>query len=95
MSNGHGERRVGSGYINTDASQLVTPSLTIGERRTFVVTATVNSCTNLTNTARASWSIGNDEATALSPTPFRYHRHRLLLEEPNVSLTRTRLLCLL
>ncbi|MCP4542246.1 MAG: DUF11 domain-containing protein [Chloroflexi bacterium] len=86
----------GIGYINTDDGELTTiPLLSIGERRSFNVTATVNSCTDLTNIAEASWSIGNEPnregqvlGTSAHPvsdtTDVAY-----LLETPNVSIAAT------
>ncbi len=84
----------GAGYSNTDDSELAPiPLLAIGQRQTFNVTATVNSCTDLTNVAEASWSIGNEEnrtgqilGTRTNPvsdtTDVAY-----LLTSPDVSVT--------
>ncbi len=63
---------IGAGYANVDLSNIpasVVPLLTIGERRDYVVTATINSCNNLTNTVQAYWSIGNDEGDGIPANP--------------------------
>ncbi|MCK6625359.1 MAG: hypothetical protein L6R45_09300 [Anaerolineae bacterium] len=80
---------IGIGYTNVDFSQLnVTPfTLTVGERRSFVVTATINSCNNLTNTGRTWWSIGNSEGDGLITNPATDTADiAYLLEEPAISL---------
>ncbi|MBU0705386.1 MAG: DUF11 domain-containing protein, partial [Chloroflexi bacterium] len=80
----------GAGYTNTNASDLAVPPfhLDIGERRTFAVTATVNSCNNLTNTALASWSIGNEEGDGTTARPVSDTTDvAYLLESPNIALT--------
>ncbi|MCQ3978040.1 MAG: hypothetical protein DPW09_31835, partial [Anaerolineae bacterium] len=80
---------IGIGYTNVDFSQLnVTPfTLTVGERRSFVVTATINSCNNLTNTGQTWWSIGNSEGDGLITNPATDTADiAYLLEEPAISL---------
>ncbi|RMF02417.1 MAG: DUF11 domain-containing protein, partial [Chloroflexi bacterium] len=61
----------GIGYTNVQNNFPLTPIsvMTIGQRINYVVTATVNSCNNLTNTAFAYWSIGNDEGNGTQSNP--------------------------
>ncbi|MBN1583127.1 MAG: DUF11 domain-containing protein, partial [Anaerolineae bacterium] len=61
----------GIGYTDVDISELMVPAfhITVGGQHNFVVTATINSCTNLTNTALSWWSIGNEDGTGSSATP--------------------------
>ncbi|HHY55738.1 MAG TPA: DUF11 domain-containing protein, partial [Chloroflexi bacterium] len=79
----------GAGYVNTDLSQLPTEPITLaaGAAATFYVTGTVNSCTNLTNTARAWWSIGNADNTATITSPASSQVDvRFNLVNPNVTI---------
>ncbi|MFZ5919254.1 MAG: hypothetical protein ACOYZ7_20170 [Chloroflexota bacterium] len=79
----------GAGYTSTNASELaVSPfHLAIGERRTFAVTATVNSCNNLTNTALAAWNIGNEEGDGTAANPVSDTVDvAYLLESPDITL---------
>ncbi len=80
----------GAGYTNTNASELSIPPfhLDIGDRRNFVVTATVNSCNNLTDTAFAHWSIGNDEGDGIPSNPVSDTTDvAYLLQAPDINLS--------
>jgi len=67
--------------------------LTIGQRNTFHVTATVNSCVSLTNIAQAYWTIGNEPnrdgiTLGMSGDPVSDTTDvAYLLETPDVSVT--------
>ncbi|MCS6825189.1 MAG: DUF1080 domain-containing protein, partial [Caldilinea sp.] len=79
----------GAGYINTDVSQLPTEPITLapGASATFYVTGTVNACSQLTNTAQAWWSIGNQDGTGTITNPASSHIDvRFNLVNPTVSL---------
>jgi len=62
---------IGAGYTNVDFSQIPSEpiTLTVGSEISFPITATVASCENLTNTARAYWNIGNQDGTGTSTNP--------------------------
>jgi len=79
----------GGGYIATDVSALPTTpiTLTANQSASYVVTGTVNSCNQLTNTASAHWGIGNQDATATITTPWTSQTDVIFtLERPNVTL---------
>ncbi|MCG3209108.1 MAG: hypothetical protein FOGNACKC_02727 [Anaerolineae bacterium] len=62
----------GSGYTNLVSTLPTTiPVLAIGERRNYALTGTINSCTNLNNSAFAYWTIGNDEGNGTLANPVR------------------------
>ena len=53
----------------------------------YIVSGTIASCTNLTNTVQASWSIGNADATGTSTNPVRDAADVIFrLEEPVVKV---------
>ncbi|MCL4829582.1 MAG: hypothetical protein KJZ95_19605, partial [Caldilinea sp.] len=79
----------GAGYINSDLSGLPTEPITLeaGASATYYVTGTVNACSQLTNTAQAWWSIGNQDATATITNPASSQVDvRFNLVNPSVSL---------
>lgn len=79
----------GAGYVGADLSQLPTAPITLeaGASATYYVTGTVNACRELTNTAKAWWSIGNQDATATITDPASSQVDvRFNLVNPSVSL---------
>jgi hypothetical protein len=79
----------GGGYVATDTSALPTApiTLTANQAISYIVTGTVNSCTQLTNTALAHWSIGNQDGTATTTNPWTSQTDVIFtLEKPNVTL---------
>ena len=79
---------IGSGYDSRQVSPPQTPiTLLAGEDQDYIVTATIESCTNLTHTAEAYWSIGNKNGTATSANPIGEEADVVLdLEDPEVSV---------
>ncbi|OUC08026.1 hypothetical protein RY27_11440, partial [Litorilinea aerophila] len=79
---------IGSGYANVTLPPATPVDLAVGENFQYVVTATVASCTNLTNTVAATWSIGNADGTGTSGNPVTDEVDVLFsLEDPAVSVT--------
>ncbi len=65
---------LGAGYAPT--SVVIDPApgpvdLAVNEERSYMVSARIESCTNLTQTAAASWSIGNADGTGTAIQPVR------------------------
>ncbi len=61
---------IGGGYFAvTNPSPTAPVDLAPNQSRTYYVTGTIASCTNLTNTVRASWSIGNADGTGTTANP--------------------------
>lgn len=81
---------IGSGYTGYQDTLPGAPIsiMEISERRNFVVTATINACQNLTNTALAWWNIGNDEGDGIITNPVKSNVNvKYLLTNPQLSLT--------
>jgi len=85
---------IGSGFTNVNLGGLPTAifTLAVGQWQSFTVTAQINSCTNLTDTVRASWSCGNDDGSGTASNPVNATADiAFLLEIPDISLSTTSL----
>jgi uncharacterized repeat protein (TIGR01451 family) len=61
---------MGAGLINQQGLTTATiAALAPGASQQYVVTATVNSCTNLTNTVAAAWTCGNQDGAGTPANP--------------------------
>ena len=79
---------IGSGYtglsVNPSPANI---TLAPEESQDYEVSATIASCTNLTNTISANWSIGNSDGTATVGNPLTDEVDVVfLLEEPDISV---------
>ncbi|MDM8521523.1 SdrD B-like domain-containing protein, partial [Anaerolineales bacterium HSG6] len=81
----------GAGYTSEDLNEIAASTpfhLSIGQRANFGVTATINSCVNLTNTAQAYWEYGNEENTGTSSNPVQDSTDvAYLLNNPDISIS--------
>ena len=79
---------IGAGYANFSIFPTPAPvDLAVGQIQSYTVSAAVASCTNLTNTAAAAWSIGNADTTATAIDPVSDTVDLILnLEDPGVSV---------
>ncbi|MBP7687494.1 MAG: DUF11 domain-containing protein, partial [Thermoflexales bacterium] len=76
--------------VNYGSLPFTIGQLAPNEFRSYTVSARVNACSPLRNTAAAYWSCGNVDSTATSTTPVSTSASvKFLLEVPNVSLAVT------
>jgi len=78
----------GSGLAGLSVSPALTPvDLQPEQNKTYTVTAQIAACTDLTNQARADWTIGNQDGTATSASPVTDNADIIFnLEDPNLQI---------
>ena len=79
---------IGGGFAGLSIQPPMTPiTLTPNAAQVYTVTATIASCTNLTNTVKAWWSIGNSDGTGTPANPVDNEVDVVFrLEEPVVGV---------
>lgn len=80
---------LGAGFTNPQGLTTTYISrLAPGEEREYALTATVNSCTDLTNEAAGAWHCGNQDGTATAANPVTAQADITLIKEvPDIRIT--------
>ena len=80
---------IGAGFTDVEGlSSAYIEELAPGVSEAFVVTATIDSCTNLTNTVAGAWRCGNQDGTGTQANPTRASTDVTLLRNvPQIAMS--------